>query len=324
MASPNYSEMAALTIESRETELADTISKHNAFWNRLNKKGKIRPVSGGTTIMQPHYYAENTTAKSYSGYEALDNGAQDVASAANFPFKQYAVAVSMSGLEELQNAGKEQIIDLLDARIENAEISLVNQLASHIYLDGTGNGGKNLTGLGAAVPDNPATGTYGGINRANFTYWRSVKFSGSSDGGAAVSAANIEDYLTRILVQVVRGGNKPDFGVADNAYWRLIHNAALARQRIVDPENNKASSGFMSTFFMGIEFFLDGGFGNQATANHCFILNTDFLFLRPHAQRNFKLLKKRDSINQDAWVQYLTWAGNLTASNCNLQSVLIA
>jgi hypothetical protein len=35
--------------------------------------------------------------------------------------RQAAVAVSISGLEELQNSGEEAIIDLLESRIMNAE-----------------------------------------------------------------------------------------------------------------------------------------------------------------------------------------------------------
>lgn len=42
-------------------------------------------------------------------------------SAAEYPIRQAAVAVSISGLEELQNSGEEAIIDLLESRIMNAE-----------------------------------------------------------------------------------------------------------------------------------------------------------------------------------------------------------
>ena len=44
-----------------------------------------------------------------------------VFTAAEYPIRQAAVAVSISGLEELQNSGEEAIIDLLESRIMNAE-----------------------------------------------------------------------------------------------------------------------------------------------------------------------------------------------------------
>ncbi len=68
--------------------------------------------------------------------------------------------MSISGLEMIQNSGKEAIIDLLDGRMEVAEAQLANRISGDLYGDGTGNAGKNLTGLAAAVPDSIA-----------FEYW---------------------------------------------------------------------------------------------------------------------------------------------------------
>jgi len=72
-------------------------------------------------------------------------------SAAQFGITQYASAVSISGLEMIQNSGKEAIIDLLDGRMNVAEAQLANRIGSDIYLDGTGNSGKNITGLNVGV-----------------------------------------------------------------------------------------------------------------------------------------------------------------------------
>jgi hypothetical protein len=48
------------------------------------------------------------------------------------------------------------------------------------------------------------------------------------------------------------------------------------------------------------------------------------LRLRPHKERNFKLIGgERMAINQDAIYKIIGWAGNLTMSNAQLQGVLI-
>lgn len=57
-------------------------------------------------------------------------------SAAQFNIVQYADSVTMNGLEMLQNAGKEQIIDLLEGRMMVSEARLLNRIAGDIYLDG--------------------------------------------------------------------------------------------------------------------------------------------------------------------------------------------
>jgi hypothetical protein len=157
--------------------------------------------------------ATNNT-NSYSGYEVLNVSQNSPISAAQFSITQYAAAISISGLEMIQNSGKEAIIDLLDGRMNVAEAQLANRIGSDIYLDGTGNSGKNITGLGAAVPDAPTTGTYGGINRATLDVLASVAYSGVTDGGSAVTASNIQQYMDSLAVQLIRGTDKPDLIVA--------------------------------------------------------------------------------------------------------------
>jgi hypothetical protein len=52
-------------------------------------------------------------------------------------------------------------------------------------------------------------------------------------------------------------------------------------------------------------------------------LNTDYIFLRPHKDRDMVPLDPdRFSVNQDAMVKLIAWAGNMTCSNRFLQGVL--
>src|SRR6202012_2533330 len=88
-------------------------TKNNALLMRLRKKGNVKPVDGGRTIMQELEYAENGTYKRYSGYEALNIAPSDVFTFAEFNYAQAAVAISMSGLEMIQNSGEAASIELL-------------------------------------------------------------------------------------------------------------------------------------------------------------------------------------------------------------------
>jgi hypothetical protein len=322
-------DIIATTIQSRSGELADNLTNNNALLRRLKSKGNVKPFSGGNVILEEIMYNDPNTnnANSYSGYEVLNISPDSPISAAQYSITQYADSVTMSGLEMLQNAGKEAIIDLLDGRMQVSEARLLNRISSDIYGDGTGNGGKNITGLAAAVPDVPTSGTYGGIDRATWTFWQSKKYSGTTDGGAAVSATNIQKYMTSLAIQLVRGNDKADLIVADNNYYSLYVQSLQAIQRITSEESGAA--GFASLKFYGggtsADVVLDGGVGNACTANHMFFLNTNYIFLRPHKERNFVPIGgERQSINQDAIVKLYGWAGNLTTSNSFLQGVLIA
>lgn len=324
-------DIIATTIQSRSGELADNLTNNNALLRRLKARGNVKTFSGGNVILQEIMYNDTATnnANSYSGFELINVAVDSPISAAQYSITQYAAAVTVSGLEMLQNSGKEQIIDLIDGRMNVSEGRILNRIAGDIYLDGTGNGGKNITGLGAAVPDTPTTGTYGGIDRATWTFWQSQRYRGVTDGGAAVSAANIIQYMTALGLRCVRGNDKPDLWVADNNYYGFYVNALQAIQRVQSDGGGDAGAGFASLKFYGggmaADVVLDGGIGAAATANHMWALNTKYLMFRPHADRNFVPIGgERQAINQDAVVKLIGWAGNLTTSGSQFQGVLIA
>ena len=314
MAFPNVSDIVATTIESRTRKIADSVTKNNALLSKLEMKGKVKPFSGGTKILQELSFAENSNAGWYSGYDLLPVGVSDVISAAEYDIKQAAVPVVISGLEMLQNSGREQMIDLLEARLEVAESTLANLISGGLYSDGTGSGGKEIDGLDAAVPTDPSTGTYGGIDRAVFTFWQSQIV----DTGVA-TAANIQQFMNDLWSQLIRGSDSPDLILQDNEHWKLYVASLQAQQRFNGTETGDL--GFPTLKFMHTDVVLDGGIGGFVPAATSFFLNCDYIFYRPHRDRNMVPLSpnRRYATNQDAEVQIIAWAGNLTTSGSQFQ-----
>ncbi len=319
------SEIVTTTLRNRTGKTADNVTKNNALLNRLKKKGNVKPVDGGRTIVQELEYAENGTFTRYSGYETINITPSDVFAGAEYNYAQAAVAVSISGLEQLQNSGKEAIINLLEGRIKNAERTLTNNIALDCYSDGTGSGGRQINGVKALISTTPTTGTVGGIDASQTiaTFWRNIAYSGVTNGGAATSSSNIQTYMNAVYVQLVRGIDKPDLIVADNNYWTLYLQSLQAIQRIASDE--MAQAGFDNLKYMSADVVLDGGVGGGAAANTMNFINTDYLFLRPHVDRNFAPLEAdRFAVNQDAMIKLIGFAGNMTVSNRRLQGILSA
>jgi hypothetical protein len=321
-ANPAISDVVATTIQSRTGKVADNVTKNNAVLVKMNAAGNVKPFSGGNVILQELSFQENSNVGWYSGYQALPIGAADVISASQHDIKQAACPVTMSGLEMLQNSSKEQIIDLMEARVKVAEASMANLIAQGIYSDGTAAGGKQITGLAAAVVANPATGVYGGIDRANWTFWRNQTFAAVANGGAATTAANIQNYFNQLYAKTCRGSDHIELIMVDNAYWAFYMASLQNMQRFTD--SGMAKLGFPSVAYMQADVVLDGGIGGFAPVKTAYFLNTKYLFLRPHRDRNFVPLdpSKRYSTNQDAVVQLLAWAGNLTASGLQFQGIM--
>jgi hypothetical protein len=107
--------------------------------------------------------------------------------------------------------------------------------------------------------------------------------------------------------------------MCDTTVWNAYIASLQAQQRFTN--TNDADAGFANVNFMDSMVYLDGGIyngasGSGAPAGTAFFLNTDYLFYRPHRDRNMVSLspKRRYSTNQDAEVQIMAWAGNLTTS----------
>lgn len=333
MAFPNVSDIIATTIQSRTGQIADNVTSNNALLMRLKQRGNIKTFSGGSSIFQELSFAANGNAGWYAGYEALPIAAQDVLSTAEYDIKQAACPVTISGLEQLQNAGKERIIDLIDSRMEVAEASMANLIASGLYSDGLAAGGKQIDGLLKQVSTAP-TNTVGGINRTTWLFWKNQYYRCSSDGGGlgVMSITNIQQHFNKLWAKLVRGNDRPDLIMVDNNAWTFYVSSLQTQQRFTGADTAKL--GFMSVKFMDADVVLDGAMqinwtsaGAAGTApsavpaSSAYFLNTKYLFYRPHAQRNMVPLSpgQRYSVNQDASVQILAWAGNLTSSGLQFQ-----
>lgn len=325
MAFPNaaVSDIIATTIQSRTGVIADNVTKNNALLARLKQRGNIKMFSGGNVILQELSFQANGNAGWYAGYDLLPIAAQDVISAAQYDIKQAACPVTISGLDQLQNAGKEQIIDLLEARVNVGESSMANLIAQGVYSDGLAAGGKQIDGLAKQVIAVPTSGIVGGIDRLTWTFWRNQTFDASTDGGAATTAANIQSYFNRLWAKLVRGMDRPDLIVVDNVYWGLYMASLQAIQRFSGTDDAKL--GFVTIKYMDADVVLDGGIGGFMPASTAYFLNTKYLHYRPHRDRNMVPLSpgQRYSVNQDAAVQILAWAGNLTSSGLQFQGIMV-
>ena len=223
------------------------------------------------------------------------------------------------------NSGKEAIIDLLDARIGNAERTLKNNISIDCYSDGTADSGKQIGGLQSLVADLPTSGTVGGIDRATWTFWRNQFYRGVTDGGAAVSASNIQKYMNQLYLRCARGTDRTNLIIADNTYFDLYWQSLQAIQRI--NKTDVGGTGFMQLQYLDADVIFDGGYqgtSGGAPSAHMYFLNTDYIFFRPHKDRNMVPIDpERYATNQDAMVKLIGFAGNMTMSNAFVQGVLV-
>jgi len=328
-ANAQVSDLIATTIESRSRALADNLEHNNALLMKLRQRGNIKPVSGGTEIMEEIMYDDgDTSSGSYSEYDVIDITPDSPISAAKYDFKQYARAVTISGMDIAKNRGREQMIDLLAGRVQVAETKLRNDISSGLYGDGTGNSGKDITGLQAAISNTPTSGTYGGIDRATWAFWRNQVISCTSDVGAAMSPSTILQGMNLLALACARGTDRVDLIVADNEAFNAYQSSIQAIQRVTnDTGQGLAGAGFTSLKYFGAganaDVIFDGGIGGNMPSKTMYFINTQYLKYRPMRGREFVPLgNDRQSVNQDAVVRLIGWYGNLSCSGAQFNGVL--
>src|SRR3990167_382523 len=145
----NVDGLLSHSLSAVRKKLADNIFTRIPLFMWLKTKAKLTE-DGCATLVVPIMYGKNNTAKSYTGYGILDTTPQDGLTAAQYPWAQYSVSISISGREErIQNVGEQTIIKLLHSKVKQAEMSLRDKLDIDMWASATT--GTNILALPTIV-----------------------------------------------------------------------------------------------------------------------------------------------------------------------------
>jgi len=264
-------------------------------------------LNGGTKIVEPLIYGTNSTVGSYSGYETLSLTPQEGISAAEFEWKQYAASIAISGIEEAKNNGEQEIINLLEAKIMQAEESMRESFNQMFFADGTGNSGKDWNGLGNLVESG---NTVGGINSSTYSWWQS---KGDNDA-VALSLADMSSLYNNVSV----GNDHPDLLLTTQTLFEKYE--ALLQPQLRYTDTKTADAGFQNLLFKAAPVMYDV----HCTAGVFYMLNTKYLTLVGHSGKWFSQTAFVSPEDVDARYALIMCYGNLTVRNRAKQGKLTA
>lgn len=323
MTSPNstFTEMVTTTLRHRSGELVDNVSDHNAFLHLMKKKGNVKTISGGREIVEELEYAENGTYQRFSGYSQLNTQASDVITAAKYDWKQAAIHVTASGRQIRMNSGRDQMIDLVKSRVNNAKRTAANNMSVDLYSDGSL---SNQIGGLANIIQTAGTGTVGGIDSSTYTFWQNqYKEMTGTDLAASPSttnAASMKADMNSLWLSLVRGLDKPDIIVMSHDFFALYELGEQQLQRYADGDLAKA--GFNTLKYKSADVVFDSNTNFSTTAEKAYFINTDYLYMVQHKDAKWSADDEKKPTNQDAVIIPLYWMGNLVCTNRSLQGVL--
>ena len=298
----NFDEILSTTLKNYIPKLTDNIFSARPLFYALTNGQTIRRISGGAKIVVPVIYGTNSTAGSYDGTDTISTTAQTGISAAEYSWKQYAATVTISGIEEAKNNGEAQIIDLLEGKIFQTQETVIENMNTMFFGNGTGNSSKDWLGLSALVG---STGSPGGIDATDSdnSWWRSAV---TNQGSAAITLASMATLYNNCSV----GNDQPTIGITGQNQYEAYE--ALLVDQIRYTDTDMADGGFQNLLFKGCPLTFDGTLEGEGKL---YSLNTKYLQLVAHSDVWFKPTPFVRPTNQDAVYSQLLCYGELTTSN---------
>jgi len=306
-ANSNFDNLLSTTLANYRDQLTDNIFTARPLTYTLMEKGRIRMLNGGTKIIEPLIYGLNDTVGSYGGYDTINLAPQTGISAAEYDWKQYAASISISGIEEAKNNGEQEIINLLEAKIMQAEESMREGFNTMFFGDGTGNSSKNWNGLGNLVESG---NTVGNIDSSTYTWWKSYE----ENTATALTLAQMSTAYNSVSV----GNDHPDTLLTTQTLFEKYE--ALLQPNLRYTDTKTADAGFQNLLFKAAPVMYDTG----CTAGVFYFLNSKYLTLVGHTSKWFDQTAFVRPEDLDARYALIMCYGNLTVRNRAKQGKLTA
>ncbi len=280
----DYDYLSASTRENFIPQVADNIYNSSAMFKMFDIDGRIKTyLKGGTKVSEGLEY-EKQAGGTYKKWDLLDNTPPDNLTRADFDWGDYYAPISISGDDEDQNTGDEQIIDLVKSRTKGAEKKIKDLMSNDMFSGAAGANG--YIGLDTMI----GTGSVGGIDGASYSWWVSGVDATSYTEGQLVDSTDTDAYFKRLLQKAMRTAmhmnEEPNLIVTTPLIWDIYESVLEEDARYVKTGRGQklASAGFPALAFReSVPVIKD----ELCPAGHMYVINTNYLYLRTHKRTNY-------------------------------------
>lgn len=258
------------TWQNMKSQVADQIFDATPFYFWLKSKGKMKTVSGGRFIAEPLQYAKNDNVTWIGRGGTVSLNDQEFLTVAYYEWRYLVASIVRFGVDDQKNRGKNQIINLMMAKLQNARDSLISELESRLFA-GEGSSQNAMDGLLHLVQDDPtAASTVGGIDQSANSWWRNQSINMTGVSFASSGVENMRKMLNNTMNNLKM--DAPDIIVCGQQPYEFYEDNLLSYYRITN--NKLGDAGFQNQVFKGIPMVWSPSCGNRM-----YFLNTRFISL---------------------------------------------
>lgn len=311
MGSPVIETVLHATLEKSRKKLMFAAIKANAFYAYAMASDKVEYESGGRVISNPLITGRNPNVTSYSYYDELPVNQTNEFDTVRYGWARVAGSVIISDQEVDENQGETEIFKILKGKMQVLEESIKEKFQDYLYGAGLG---KDPNGLALLVPDDPTTGSLGGIDRATEPQWRTM----AKDYAGSLTTSNIEEEFDDILLDMKQGKNeKPDLILCGRNIYKMYRKTIRDKVSILADGTYSAKKmydlGFDGVAFGGITMIYD----EDCPADKAYFLNTTYLRMHVLKHVNMKVKELSAPWTQDCVGRRIVWQGQMCLWKAN-------
>jgi hypothetical protein len=287
--------------KSRKKLIFASLKSHALMaWAFANNR--VETEDGGANITNPFIVGRNPNVASYQYYDQLPVNETSEFNTIGYGWSRVAGTVIISDQEQDENQGSSEIFKILKAKIDVLEESIKEKFSEYLYGSGAG---TDPNGLANLIPDDPTTGSLGGLSRVTETQWRTsaYQFNGGLD------PTNIEEAFDDIEMDLTLKGEKPDLILMGRNQYRMYRQAIRDKLviNIADTKEGKAM------YDLGFKGFTHGGitclYDEDCGVNRSYWINSKYLRMHILKGVNMKVKQLVAPWDTDAVGRRVVWQG---------------
>jgi hypothetical protein len=257
-----FNRVVATSLKGYSRVITDNITTNQVILWKLGQMGGIETRPGATSIVEPVIIDDNLSVQSYAAFDPLNMTLSAGITAAEQAWKQIAGVGQIAGIEKFKNSGQAaQVINLWDAIGKQLSLSMRRTVSAQLFNDGTGNGGKDLTGLLSAVQAGPPWNVYEEIDSNAIPNWRNY-YDGTPNITAEDAAAVgiFRTAWTKLVNAGLGGSDRPDIMITTqklHEFWETKVLMPIENYERVQSNEDMARAGFTNFLFKGVAVVWD-------------------------------------------------------------------
>lgn len=312
--------MYTTTWVARKKEIIDQVFKAVPLFLLMDRRGHRKQQRGGRNIEIPLRIGKNTSVQFIGRGDSVTFVDDDNLSVANYDWGYLTGHILRYFQDFQQNRGSAELKNKVNEDIDNLRDSSIDRLESAMFGDGSGDDGKAIDGLQSLVPTDPSTGTVGGINRANYSWWRNNYYDMDGEEVTVLLTDRMTTMFNDCGVYGMGVSRFPDLIVTDQTTYESYERECRELGQIaLTADQQMADLGFGELLFKGRHIT----WSPSCPSGYMWFLNSHYLYWTVDPIENLNLGEWLSIPNQPRdRIAHLMTVGNLGASNSRKQGVI--